>query len=135
MVPMTKEEHEKQKSKVRRVFDPETGRNRYFYMISLHFRGRILNGRSNEFFYFNIKEYKLRVLIFKGLNHTHVIENVKQELLVEDLWVIAMSFRLVRGDGEIIEEVVSYQRHKEINKVKCWKKMQWKYSCTTNYYL
>ena len=30
-----------------------------------------------------------------------------------------MSFRLVKGDGEIIEEVVSYQRHKEINKVKC----------------
>lgn len=25
--------------------------------------------------------------------------------------------RLVKGDGEIIEEVVSYQRHKEINKV------------------
>jgi hypothetical protein len=30
MVPMTKEEYEKQQSKVRRVFDPETGRNRYF---------------------------------------------------------------------------------------------------------
>ena len=29
MVPMTKEEYEKQQSKVRRVFDPETGRNRY----------------------------------------------------------------------------------------------------------
>ena len=27
--------------------------------------------------------------------------------------------RLVKGDGEIIEEVVSYQRHKEINKVMC----------------
>ena len=29
MVPMTKEEYERQQSKVRRVFDPETGRNRY----------------------------------------------------------------------------------------------------------
>ena len=52
MVPMTKEEYERQQSKVRRVFDPETGRN-----------------------------------------------------------------RLVKGDGEIIEEVVSYHRHKEINKL------------------
>ncbi|XP_028400454.1 ADP-ribosylation factor-like protein 6-interacting protein 4 isoform X2 [Dendronephthya gigantea] len=52
MVPMTKEEYEKQQSQVRRVFDPETGRH-----------------------------------------------------------------RLVKGDGEIIEEVVSYQRHKEINKL------------------
>ena len=27
-------------------------------------------------------------------------------------------FRLVRGDGEIIEEIVSRDRHNEINKVK-----------------
>lgn len=50
MVPMTKEEWEKQQSVVRRVYDPDTGRN-----------------------------------------------------------------RLVKGDGEIIEEIVSYSRHKEIN--------------------
>ncbi|KAL5016012.1 hypothetical protein ScPMuIL_005601 [Solemya velum] len=49
--PMTKEEWEKQQSVVRRVYDPETGRN-----------------------------------------------------------------RLVKGDGEIIEEIVSKERHKEINK-------------------
>lgn len=51
MAPMTKEEYEKQQSVVRRVFDPDTGRN-----------------------------------------------------------------RLVRGEGEIIEEVVSRQRHQEINR-------------------
>lgn len=51
MKPMTKEEWEKQQSVVRRVYDPETGRN-----------------------------------------------------------------RLVKGDGEIIEEIVSKDRHKEINK-------------------
>ena len=28
MVPMTKEEYERQQSVVRRVFDPQTGRNR-----------------------------------------------------------------------------------------------------------
>ncbi|KAG1681849.1 ADP-ribosylation factor-like protein 6-interacting protein 4 [Nymphon striatum] len=50
MIPMTKEEWEKQQSVVRRVYDPDTGRN-----------------------------------------------------------------RLVKGDGEIIEEIVSYSRHKEIN--------------------
>ncbi|XP_046840821.1 ADP-ribosylation factor-like protein 6-interacting protein 4 [Xenia sp. Carnegie-2017] len=52
MTPMTKEEYEKKQSEVRRVFDPDSGRN-----------------------------------------------------------------RLVRGDGEIIEEVVSYERHVEINKI------------------
>jgi len=51
MTPMTKEEYEKQQSVVRRVLDPETGRN-----------------------------------------------------------------RLVRGGGEIIEEIVSKQRHRQINK-------------------
>ncbi|CAM1301349.1 ARL6IP4 (predicted) [Pycnogonum litorale] len=51
MVPMTKEEWERQQSVVRRVYDPETGRN-----------------------------------------------------------------RLIKGDGEVIEEIVSYSRHKEINK-------------------
>ncbi|CAH1232295.1 ARL6IP4 [Branchiostoma lanceolatum] len=50
MRPMTKEEWEKQQSVVRRVFDPDTGRN-----------------------------------------------------------------RLVKGDGEIIEEIVSKERHKQIN--------------------
>ncbi|XP_060075619.1 ADP-ribosylation factor-like protein 6-interacting protein 4 isoform X2 [Ylistrum balloti] len=48
--PMTKEEWEKQQSVVRRVYDPETGRN-----------------------------------------------------------------RLIKGDGEVIEEIVSRERHKEIN--------------------
>ncbi|XP_066923230.1 ADP-ribosylation factor-like protein 6-interacting protein 4 [Clytia hemisphaerica] len=52
MVPMTKEEYEKQQSVVRRVYDPETGRN-----------------------------------------------------------------RLIKGDGEVLEEIVSKARHKEINKV------------------
>lgn len=51
MRPMTKEEWEKKQSVIRRVYDPETGRD-----------------------------------------------------------------RLVKGDGEILEEIVSYQRHKEINK-------------------
>ncbi|XP_061166370.1 ADP-ribosylation factor-like protein 6-interacting protein 4 isoform X2 [Saccostrea echinata] len=51
MKPMTKEEWEKQQSVVRRVYDPETGRN-----------------------------------------------------------------RLVKGDGEILEEIVSKERHKQINK-------------------
>lgn len=51
MVPMTKEEYEKQQSILRRVFDPDTGRN-----------------------------------------------------------------RLIKGDGEVIEEIVSYSRQKEINK-------------------
>lgn len=50
MRPMTKEEWEKKQNTIRRVYDPETGRN-----------------------------------------------------------------RLVRGDGEIIEEIVSKDRHKEIN--------------------
>eukprot|EP00058_Branchiostoma_floridae_P020252 XP_002605742.1 hypothetical protein BRAFLDRAFT_218534 [Branchiostoma floridae] len=50
MRPMTKEEWDKQQSVVRRVFDPDTGRN-----------------------------------------------------------------RLVKGDGEIIEEIVSKERHKQIN--------------------
>lgn len=50
MRPMTKEEWEKKQNTIRRVYDPETGRN-----------------------------------------------------------------RLVRGDGEIIEEIVSKGRHKEIN--------------------
>ncbi|XP_057295668.1 ADP-ribosylation factor-like protein 6-interacting protein 4 [Hydractinia symbiolongicarpus] len=52
MVPMTKEEYDKQQSIVRRVYDPDTGRN-----------------------------------------------------------------RLVKGDGEILEEIVSLARHKEINKM------------------
>ena len=29
MVPMTKEQYDKEESKVRRVYDPDTGRNRY----------------------------------------------------------------------------------------------------------
>jgi hypothetical protein len=33
MTPMTKEEWEKQQSIVRRVYDPETGRNRYFFFL------------------------------------------------------------------------------------------------------
>lgn len=51
MVPMTKEQWEKERQKIRHVFDPETGRN-----------------------------------------------------------------RLVRGNGEILEEIVSKKRHEEINK-------------------
>lgn len=51
MAPMTKEEWEKQQSVIRRVYDPETGRN-----------------------------------------------------------------RLIKGDGEVLEEIVSKERHKEINK-------------------
>lgn len=51
MVPMTKEEYEKQQAQVRRVYDPDTGRH-----------------------------------------------------------------RLVKGTGEILEEIVSKDRHKAINK-------------------
>eukprot|EP00794_Sanderia_malayensis_P013763 gene13763-15203_t len=51
MIPMTKEEYEKQQSVIRRVYDPDTGRN-----------------------------------------------------------------RLIKGDGEVIEEIVSHSRQREINK-------------------
>lgn len=38
MVPMTKEEYDKQQSIVRRVYDPDTGRNRY----------EVFNGRKER---------------------------------------------------------------------------------------
>lgn len=33
MVPMTKEEYEKQQSIIRRVYDPDTGRNRFVISV------------------------------------------------------------------------------------------------------
>jgi len=31
--------------------------------------------------------------------------------------VLCLSSRLIKGDGEVLEEIVSKERHKEINKV------------------
>ena len=32
--------------------------------------------------------------------------------------IIVISLRLIKGDGEVLEEIVSKSRHREINKVK-----------------
>ena len=32
-------------------------------------------------------------------------------------WVIISIYRLIRGDGEVLEEIVSAARHKEINRI------------------
>lgn len=32
-------------------------------------------------------------------------------------WLLCLSCRLIKGDGEVLEEIVSKERHKEINKV------------------
>ncbi|CAG0918246.1 unnamed protein product [Notodromas monacha] len=74
--PMTKEEWEAQQSVVRRVHDPETGRDRLVFDL-----------RQND-----------------GLDF------IKTKRLV--LFI----FRLIKGDGEVIEDCVSRARHLEINK-------------------
>lgn len=99
MAPMTKEEYEKQQSVMRRVFDPDTGRYRYLNITCLHL-GCIF---CSLMFLENVQAYVCG-LSFDSFIYDMLFQNFHQ--------------RLIKGDGEIMEECVSYSRHKEINKVR-----------------
>lgn len=85
---MTKEEWEKRQSVVRRVQDEETGRYRLIYLSEIYVEKDIL---LIKFILLSFKEY----------------------YAVSQFCIFS---RLIKGDGEVLEEIVSRDRHKQINK-------------------
>lgn len=88
MAPMTKEEWEKRQSVVRKVLDEESGRYRLSYLS-------FTINQLNYLFYDSYCMYQ------------DIIITIPQLSLV---------FRLIKGDGEVLEEIVSRDRHKQINR-------------------
>lgn len=101
--PLTKEEYEARQSVIRRVVDPETGRTRWakVHSTSLLVKMFRITGRSVCF-----------------QEQTHLNSNVIIKCSCNNFYSsVFFSSRLVRGEGEIIEEIVSREKHKDINKV------------------
>lgn len=91
MAPMTKEEWEKRQSVVRKVLDEESGRYRLFYQ--------------------SIKIY----IQF----YSNAVETIRNFVFYCSIFVcsaLSLDFRLIKGDGEVLEEIVTQKRHKDINK-------------------
>ena len=85
--PMTKAEWEKQQSELRWIVDPETGRKRYYEAISIL---RCLHPGWHHWVKYE---------------HFGLSQSSKVTLLLN-----CLKFRLIRGSGEIMEEIVSKER-------------------------
>lgn len=106
---MTQGDYVKQQSVVRRVVDPDTGRSRY----NTH-----TNAQMTYYMLYpsNLKQ-KNCIILTHIFNHQllHLIRTTNAHAL--SVTVLSMPGRLVKGDGEIIEEIVSRDQHRAINKV------------------
>lgn len=110
---MTQGDYVKQQSVVRRVVDPDTGRSRYNAHTNTQMTYYYMQYPSN------LKQ-KNCIILMHMFNHQllhHLIRttNYCSPCIVSHSIVDAG--RLVKGDGEIIEEIVSRDQHRAINKV------------------